>query len=288
MTGYGLTHFEDDEKSITVEIKSLNSKFTDLSVRLPRTLYNKEMEVRNLVSGLLERGKIAVTVDYARKSGTDTLMKVNEELFEKYYSELRALATKVNSPTSEIFRIALEMPEVMVPLEIEEEKEKAWNEIRKLIVGAAENCNEFRGREGADLSRKLVIYIRQIRESLKEIEKLDPERIKKIKSRIKGNLSEFPWKENLDENRLEQELVYYIEKIDISEEKVRLNTHLDHFTEILNDERSNGKKLNFISQEIGREINTIGSKAGDAAIQRQVINMKEALEKIKEQVLNIL
>ncbi len=288
MTGYGLSRFEDDEKSISVEIKALNSKYTDLSVRLPRSFYNNEMEIRNLITGLLERGKISITVDYARKSGTDTFMKINEELFEKYYREMNELAIKVGASTKDLFKIVLEMPEVMVPVEDQEEKERAWEEIRRLALKAAEACNDFREREGRELCKKLEHYVKQIRESLKEIEKLDPERMHKIKSRIKGNINDLPGKDSLDENRLEQELIYYIEKIDISEEKVRLSTHLDHFADILKDSRSNGKKLNFISQEIGREINTIGSKANDAAIQRQVINMKEALEKIKEQVLNIL
>ncbi len=288
MTGYGLARLEDEEKSITVEIKTLNSKYTDLSIRLPKSFYNMEMELRNLMTGLLERGKINVTVDYVRKSGADTFIKINEALFEKYYDELEELALKVEASTKDLFKMVLQMPDVMVPVENEEEKEEAWKEIRQLTIKAAEACNNFRIREGTELCKKLETYLNQIRQSLKEIEKLDPERMVRIKSRIQGNLSDLPGKDQLDENRLEQELIYYIEKIDISEEKVRLGTHLDHFAEILKDDQSNGKKLNFVSQEIGREINTIGAKANDAAIQRQVINMKEALEKIKEQALNIL
>ena len=288
MTGYGLARLEDDEKSIVVEIKTLNSKFTDLSVRLPKTLYNKEIEIRNLLTGLLERGKITVSVEYLRKRGSDTNITINEDLFKKYYQKLNDLATAVGTPTGEIFKIALQLPEVMVPLENESQKERAWGEIRGLVQEAAEKCNDFRMREGNELSEKLKSYIKQIRMPLTEIENLDPERVKRIKSRIKDNLNDLPGKEEIDENRLEQELIYYIEKIDISEEKVRLDTHLNHFIEILEEDWSNGKKLNFVSQEIGREINTIGSKANNAAIQRQVINMKEALEKIKEQTLNIL
>lgn len=288
MTGYGLARHEDEEKSIVVEIKTLNSKFTDLSVRLPKYLYNKEMEVRSLLSSLLERGKISASVEYVRKSGSDTLMKINENLFEKYFREIKNLALRVDSDTRDIFNIVLQLPEVMIPLENEKEKERAWAEIRKLVVEAAENCIDFRIREGAELHKKLESYIMKIRASLTQTEKLDPGRMERIKSRIKDNLNDLPGKDDLDQNRLEQELIYYIEKIDITEEKVRLSTHLDHFIEILNDKQSNGKKLNFVSQEIGREINTIGSKANDAAIQREVINMKEALEKIKEQVLNIL
>ncbi len=288
MTGYGLARLEDDEKSIVVEIKTLNSKFTDLSVRLPKTLYNKEIEIRNLLTGLLERGKISVSVEYLRKSGSDTNITINEDLFKNYYRKLNDLATDVGTPAGEIFKIALQLPEVMVPLENESQKERAWGEIRELVQKAAEKCNDFRIHEGNELSEKLQSYIKQIRMALTEIEKLDPERVKRIKSRIKDNLNDLPGKEEIDENRLEQELIYYIEKIDISEEKVRLDTHLNHFIEILEKDQSNGKKLNFVSQEIGREINTIGSKANDAPIQRQVINMKEALEKIKEQTLNIL
>lgn len=288
MTGYGLARLEDDEKIIVVEVKTLNSKFTDLSVRLPKTLYSKEIEIRGLLTNLLERGKIITSVEYTRKSGSDTILKINEVLFKKYYHELNDLATKVGTVTGDIFRIALQLPEVMVPLEDESEKEREWEEIRGLVLEATEKCNDFRIHEGKELSEKLISYIRQIRVLLAKIEKLDPERVKRIKSRIKDNLNDLPGKEDLDDNRLEQEIIYYIEKIDISEEKVRLGTHLDHFIEILEDNQSNGKKLNFVSQEIGREINTIGSKANDATIQRQVINMKEALEKIKEQVLNIL
>jgi len=288
MTGYGMARLEDDEKSIVVEVKTLNSKFTDLSVKLPKTLYSKEMEVRGLLTNLLERGKIIASVDYTRKSGSDTNIKINEDLFKKYYNELNDLAIKVNTDTGDIFRIALQLPEVMVPFENELEKERAWEEIRQLVLEAAGKCDDFRIHEGNELNEKLISYIKQIRVLLTEIEKLDPERVKRIKSRIKNNLNDLPGKEDLDENRLEQEIIYYIEKIDISEEKVRLDTHLNHFIEILEDDQSNGKKLNFVSQEIGREINTIGSKANDAMIQRQVINMKEALEKIKEQVLNIL
>jgi uncharacterized protein (TIGR00255 family) len=183
--------------------------------------------------------------------------------------------------------MALQYPEVVIPNENPTEKEKEWKAVRVVLMDAIRKCQAFREREGKALGKKLKSYAQNIRLHLDSVPQHEAQRVERIRERLKGNLKEFIGTEGIDANRLEQEIIYYIEKIDISEEKVRLNTHLDHFVEILQSEEANGKKLNFISQEIGREINTIGSKANDADIQRLVINMKEELEKIKEQAMNV-
>jgi uncharacterized protein (TIGR00255 family) len=288
MTGYGQASREDEQSKITVEVKTLNSKFLDISVRLPKILSEKEIEIRNLISEKLHRGKISVAIEYIHKSGADTLMNVNKDLFRMYYSELQRLAEEVDASKQDIFRMALQYPEVVIPNENPSEKEKEWAAVKSVLLEAIVKCNGFREREGKALGKKLKSYAERIRQQLETVPQYESQRVERIRERLKGNLKEFMGAEGVDLNRLEQEIIYYIEKIDINEEKVRLNTHLDHFVEILQSEETNGKKLNFISQEIGREINTIGSKANDADIQRLVINMKEELEKIKEQAMNVV
>lgn len=288
MTGYGSTSFSDDGLAINVEVRTLNSKFLDLSLKLPKAFTEKELLIRNLVSEVLQRGKVSLVVEYNNQQETSLKQQYNEELFMKYYEQLKRLSDRVIAPQDELFKLALNSPDVIVNAQPEGVEEEDWEKLLPLIKEALSKCDTFRTKEGAELQEKFVAYIHKIGENLAEIEKLDPIRVKRIKDRIKGNLSEVVEEEDLDKNRLEQEIIYYIEKLDITEEKVRLKSHLDHFMEILNDGKSSGKKLGFVSQEIGREINTIGSKANDAPIQKLVVGMKEELEKIKEQLLNVL
>lgn len=288
MTGYGQARFEDDQYAISVEIKTLNSKFLDVNIRLPKAFNDKEIPLRNLISEKLERGKVGLTFEFLNKSNTVSKVKINEALFREYYDKLLVLSDGVNSNSSDVFKMAIQFPEVIINQEDDSDRVKDWEILLSVISEALDNCNEFRSMEGEILSTNIQSYIESIQNNLNEVLELDPLRVERIRTRINGNLDEFVQREEIDINRLEQELIYYIEKLDISEEKVRLASHLDYFLEILNGPKSMGKKLNFIAQEIGREINTIGSKANDAAMQKLVVNMKEELEKIKEQLLNIL
>lgn len=288
MTGYGTAHFADDQMEVTVEVKTLNSKFLDLSIRTGKNFSDKEMEIRNLVSEELVRGKVAVNIDYQYNSADDMSVSFNKELFKNYYKELQILANEVDDNSQDLFRLAIQSPDVVVNESKNDELEGQWEIIKKILVQAINECNGFREEEGRALGDKLLSYIETIRQGLLKVIELDPERVNAIRNRITDNLSKFIDDEKIDKNRLEQELIFYIEKLDISEEKVRLTKHLDYYEDVLKSENFNGKKLGFISQEIGREINTIGSKANDAGIQQIVVGMKEELEKIKEQGLNLL
>lgn len=288
MTGYGSASYAQEGLSINVEVRTLNSKFLDLNLRLPRSFNEKEIEVRNAVNRKLERGKVSLSVDFSNENEISQKQTYNKELFKQYYNDLKKLADSVIASDLDLFRLALSSPDVIISTADEQLDAGLWEQIQQLINEALDGCDAFRKKEGAELQQKFEGYIATIEAGLKEVEQLDPKRIERIKSRIKGNLLEYVDEEGLDKNRLEQEIIYYIEKLDITEEKVRLASHLEHFKEVLQADQSLGKKLGFISQEIGREINTIGSKANDADIQRHVVTMKEELEKIKEQVLNVL
>ncbi len=288
MTGFGQTILNSGSLAISVEVKSLNSKSVDLSLRLPRKFSERELEIRTLVSDRLERGKISLTIDCQQAERTGIPLRYNEELFAAYYNELKRLADKVMAGYDNLFQLALSAPDVVISNGKDELDPTEWERVRLLIVEAIDKCEEFRVAEGKVLEGKLREYIETIAKGLVAVEEIDPKRIEKIRSRIKGNITEFFGSEGFDANRVEQEIIFYIEKLDIHEERVRLRTHLDYFLKALNDKQSNGKKLGFISQEIGREINTIGSKANDAEMQKHVVTMKEELEKIKEQLNNIL
>jgi len=288
MTGYGQARFEDEHYSISAEVKSLNSKFLDVTIRMPKSFNDKEILIRNLISEKLERGKVSLVLEFSNKLDSVAKVSINERLFHAYYDKLKKLSDGVESNSADLFKMAVMFPEVIETTEDDSHREEEWALIYPVIEKAIENCNNFREKEGTVLAENLAGYIKEIEKNLQEIKILDPLRVERIKSRLNENLKEFAQREELDVNRLEQELIYYIEKLDISEEKVRLASHLDYFSEILHNKKSMGKKMNFISQEIGREINTIGSKSNDAAMQKMVVNMKEELEKIKEQVLNIL
>lgn len=289
MTGFGLSTFSDEQSTITVEVKSLNSKFQDFTLRLPKVLSDMELEWRNLIADKLERGKVSFSVEYAKTGKAEIKQAYNKELFTAYYNELKKLADAVIAPSyDQIFQLALSSPDVIQNNGREEMATTEKEKIKVAVQQAIEKCNQFRLDEGKVLGEKIKSNIKTIRDGVAEVEKLDPSRVEKIRSRIKGNVSEFFNNESFDTNRLEQEIIYYIEKLDINEEKVRLNSHLDYFLKVMESKESNGKKLGFIAQEIGREINTIGSKANDAEMQKHVVMMKEELEKIKEQLNNVL
>ncbi|MBL7877778.1 MAG: YicC family protein [Cyclobacteriaceae bacterium] len=288
MTGFGQSVSSSGEATISVEVKSLNSKFFDLNLRLPKKYSEKELELRNLLAEKLERGKVSLSIDYQAELKQEVRQQYNEVLFESYYNELKKLADRVNGSYDSLFQMALSSPDVVQSNGKEELDPAEWERVLALLTQAINKCDHFRAEEGKSLEGKLAGYIENIKQGLKEIEAMDPKRIEKIRSRIKGNIAEFFGNEGFDANRLEQEIIFYIEKLDIHEERVRLITHLDFFLKIMAEKQSNGKKLGFISQEIGREINTIGSKANDAGMQKHVVMMKEELEKIKEQLNNVL
>ncbi len=288
MTGYGQARYEDDNYSINVEIKTLNSKFLDIGIRIPKAFNDKEILVRNLISEYLERGKVSMILEYTNKKDDTAKVNINEKLFRAYYDKLKSLSDSVEAKSEDLFRMAVQFPEVIETIEDDSNRESEWEIILPVIKKALENCNDFREKEGAVLTDNLKIYIKSIESNLEEVVQLDPLRVERIRARLNDNLKEFVTREEIDVNRLEQELIFYIEKLDISEEKVRLTSHLNYFSEILNSKQSMGKKMNFMAQEIGREVNTIGSKSNDAGMQKLVVNMKEELEKIKEQILNLL
>jgi uncharacterized protein (TIGR00255 family) len=289
MTGFGQATLNTGEVTITVELKSLNSKFLDFSLRLPKLFSEKEIELRNLIAEKLERGKVSLSIDYIQTGKQEVKQTYNQELFLAYFTQLKKLADGVNvANDSTLFAMALNSPDVIKNTNKEDFDPAEWDKVNKLIAKALDGFEQFRLAEGNSLEVKLVQYIESIRSCLLAVEELDPKRIEKIRTRIKSSITDFFGNEGFDSNRLEQEIIYYIEKLDIHEERVRLKTHLDYFLQGLLGVQSNGKKLGFLAQEIGREINTIGSKANDAEMQKYVVTMKEELEKIKEQLNNIL
>lgn len=287
MTGYGKAQAEKNNVLITAEVKTLNSKYLELNLRLPKAYTDYEMEVRHQLNHLLERGKANVVVDVQYIGITNTHVDYNQDLFLHYYQTLQQLAERVGAPQNDLFRLALQQPEV-VNTPVVEVGEDEWKLMEETIKMAVKQCDAFRIREGEALRYKLQAYATEIGRLLSEIERLDTGRIDNIRERLEKRVEELMTLDKMDKNRLEQEMFFYIEKLEISEEKVRLRTHLSYFEQTLQGRESNGKKLGFLSQEIGREINTIGSKANDAQIQLMVVQMKEELEKIKEQSLNIL
>ena len=285
MTGFGKASQELSDKTINIEIRSLNSKSADISLRLSSGLRNYELELRNEISKQLERGKIDLSI-FIESKKAEMPVEINVELAKAYHKQLKNLALELNEPIDNALQQVLKFPDVLKN-ERKETDENEWKLIKHCLNSALDELNNFRDIEGLSLKKDFEIRISKINTCLEEIKTLDLIRINTIKNRIKNNIEEVIGKSNLDENRFEQELIYYIEKLDINEEKVRLKTHLDYFIDTCN-EKSAGRKLNFISQEIGREINTIGSKANDAQIQKLVVLMKDELEKIKEQANNVL
>lgn len=279
MTGYGKAEVQTQNRKITIELKSLNSKSLDINARFPTMYKEKEMEVRKLLSRELLRGKIDLSF-FVEITGEETSTRINKGIVENYLDQLEGIRKE-----ADILSIAMRLPDVL-KTEREELDEEEWKKIEEGVSKAIEQLNEFRSSEGMELKRDFELRIATLEEKLKEVMEIDPERLETVRSRLEKAIQEI--KLNVDENRFEQELIYYLEKLDITEEKVRLNKHLSYFLFSLNEEMSNGKKLGFISQEIGREINTIGSKANYAPMQKIVVEMKDELEKIKEQLLNVL
>ena len=291
MTGYGIAHRETDHYTATVEIKSLNSKTLDLSLRLPRFLQDRELELRNLLGKSLIRGKINLNFEVSRTAGVRAATIFNREALVAAFQEVRAVAQELGLPTSEeTLLAALRLPGVLAGADhtAEPEVEITWDELLPLVHEALERINQFRRDEGQALTTEILGYIDHIRVALADVERHDPTRITQVRQRLQNHLAELASAENFNASRFEQEVLYYIEKLDIAEEKVRLINHLHYFTETVYLPEPTGKKLAFISQEIGREINTIGSKANDSTIQHLVVGTKEELEKIKEQINNIL
>jgi len=286
MTGFGNSAITTADATNTVEVKSLNSKFLDLTIRLPKKFSDKENEVRLLIADSLERGKISVLIESQKKNMNETILRFDETLFTANYSTLKKMADQVMAGYDRLFELALEAPGVKKSEAEEAEDPAEWETIVSNLKQAIALCNQFREAEGKVLGEKLQGYIEKIEQGLQQITLLEPARTQRIRTKLKENIEAL--KVEADSNRLEQEIIFYIEKLDIQEECVRLTTHLNYFLSILKEKGSNGKKLGFIAQEIGREINTIGSKANDAGIQKYVVEMKDELEKIKEQLNNVL
>jgi uncharacterized protein (TIGR00255 family) len=285
MTGFGKASIEFDTKTVHVEIRSLNSKGADINLRLSSIYRNFELELRNEISKQLERGKIDVSI-YVESKQEETPVEINSLLAKAYKHKLQNLATELNEPLTDVLHQVLKMPDVLKS-ERNQADENEWKQIKQAINQAISQLNNFRDIEGISLKKDFEERLAKINSCLNDLKTLDEKRLSTIKARIRTNLHEVISKDKIDENRFEQELIYYIEKLDINEEKVRLQTHLDYFLSTM-IEPSAGRKLNFIAQEIGREINTIGSKANDAHIQKLVVLMKDELEKIKEQCNNVL
>lgn len=287
MTGYGLASTDHENVKFAVEIKSLNSKFLELNLKLPRAFSEKELLLRNICSKEIERGKVSVSINIERSEENLKGATINAALLSKYYKQLEEINIQLGANSSNLLQAVLNFPEV-ISYSDEEVNENDWDILNNTFTKALESFNQFRIAEGVVLKTDLELRIKNILQFFSEIEVLEPLRIPQIRSRLNQFLEDNVGKINVDQNRLEQELIYYIDKLDITEEKIRLRSHCDYFIETLKSKDANGKKLGFISQEIGREINTMGAKANDAQIQQLVVGMKEELEKIKEQLLNVL
>ncbi len=287
MTGYGASVTDLANGKYTVEIKSLNSKFLELNIKLPKAFSDKEFFLRNECSKLLERGKVMLSISADVTDAGSKAATINKDLLQHYYTELKDVATLLGDDAKNLMSLALNLPEV-VKYDESSVSEEEWKLMLKTFYKAEANFQQFRADEGAVLEKDLSNRITNIVDLMNLVVRDEPNRIPAIKEKLNTMLADAVGKENVDQNRLEQELIYYIDKLDITEEKVRLKSHCDYFLETLKDKDANGKKLGFISQEIGREINTMGSKANDANLQRYVVGMKEELEKIKEQLLNVL
>ncbi len=281
MTGFGKSITQLPSKKVTIEIKSLNSKNLDVNARIPSQYREKELQLRNTISKSLTRGKVDFSL-YVEVTGEETTASVNRGVVKNYMQQLKSI---VDGDETELLKMAVRMPDA-VTTEREEIDESEFKAIEDAVIEALEEINQFRKDEGEALEKDLKLRVNNIEALLQEVLRIDPERVDAVKERLRKGIADL--KENVDENRFEQELVYYIEKFDITEEKVRLENHLAYFNESINSPDSNGRKLGFISQEMGREINTIGSKSNYAPMQQLVVQMKDELEKIKEQLLNVL
>ena len=286
MTGFGNAVAEFGSKTISVDIRSLNSKFFDLTLRVPSAYKEKDMEMRTMLGRELERGKVEVYISID-SSEPQRKSLINKDIVRQYHAELLSLNQELNIRTDDYLSTILRLPDA---LNMEEENfdEEEWKQISDTLQLALKAFNEFRNKEGKFMEKDLRERIDAIEENLKKIEPLEAGRIENIRRRLAEQMKESAAKDAVDKNRFEQEVLYYLEKMDITEEKVRLRSHCIYFLETMNDPQSNGKKIGFITQEMGREINTLGAKANDAAMQKFVVQMKDELEKIKELMMNIL
>lgn len=287
MTGYGKAEIVLSDKKVVVEIKSLNSKNNDSYVKLPNIYRSKELEIRQLINEKLQRGKIEVNLYYELNAGV-TPSSINKDLVKSYYNQLKEIKLELGQDsTDDLLAIVMRMPDV-IKQERNELDETEWEKIREIVLLAIENVELFRTQEGKALEKDILSNVEKITTGLGNVGVFENARIDKIKEKLISQLQELKIKEDYDKNRLEQELIYYLEKMDVSEEKVRLANHCKYFHETIKNEENAGKKLGFILQEMGREINTLGSKSSDSEMQKIVVSMKDDLEKIKEQILNIL
>lgn len=287
MTGFGKAEFEVNNKKIILELKSLNSKQIDISVRIPPVYREKEIEIRKELAEKMFRGKLDLTI-FVENHGEETNSKINEPVLKSYFATLQRINDELELPTDQTTMLAiLRLPDA-IKTEYETPGEEEWQIILENLHTAIQDIDNFRIAEGKALEEDIIANTRSIMDLLDEIEPFEKERIETVKNRLSENLGKLQLNESIDENRFEQELVFYLDKMDMNEEKIRLANHCHYFLETLAMPESNGRKLNFISQEMGREINTLGSKAYDSSIQRIVVKMKDHLERIKEQLLNVL
>ncbi len=287
MTGYGKSKISNDVADISAEVKTLNSKYLDVGIKLPRALSGYELDVRTMISDKLKRGKVNLVVEMVEKKTGVSGHQINENLLKSYFQTYQKIANELGESTSDLFRLAAQLPDVVQSTSANEVDAQLWTSVQSCIQQTLERCTSFRRQEGDALEKDIKKRAHQIAATLELIKSEVPRRNTHFRERIQSQLQEAA-QESMDENRFEQEMIYYLEKLDINEEIVRLSNHLTFFSEVLAESQASGKKLGFVSQEIGREINTIGAKANDAAIQHHVVAMKEELEKIKEQVLNVL
>ncbi|MCO5257889.1 MAG: YicC family protein [Lentimicrobium sp.] len=286
MTGYGKAVAKLNGKSVTLEIRSLNSKQLDLNLRLHPALRDNEPDIRSVVTRMLERGKVELTgnIDF---TGTDLPAAINRPVAISYYNELSSLARELGASEENLLSVVMKMPEV-TRLSKEEINGEDWGSIFTALNEALQQLDEFRKHEGELLEKDFILRIETIQSLLAGVEPFELNRNLQLREKLRNSFADFIENNNFDANRFEQEIIYYLEKLDITEEKVRLAKHCKYFLETLDEDAANGRKLSFVSQEIGREINTMGSKANDADIQKLVVRMKDELEKIKEQLANIL
>ena len=280
MTGFGKSVLSLADKHISIEIKSLNSKSIDINTRIPQVYREKELDFRKLIAEQLQRGKVDFSI-FIENTGTQTPSKINPNIVKSYIEQMRAI---VDGDLTELLKMAVRMPDALQTTSESISEEELANIFQHINLAIADLQN-FRSQEGKVLEKDFILRINNINRLLQEVQGMDEERLALIRERLEKAVADI---QNVDANRFEQELIFYLEKLDITEEKIRLKKHLDYFLETLHSEESNGRKLNFIAQEIGREVNTLGSKANFAPMQQLVVQMKDELEKIKEQVLNVL
>lgn len=286
MTGYGKAEIELKGSTYSIEIRTLNSKQMDINIRIPQVFKSKEVEIRNLLGQQLQRGKVDFNMANVSQKSNNNL-RLNQAIVKQYYTELTAMAKELGEETDNLLAVITRLPDVF-SAEEEEIGDNEWALLKKAIETATAQVNQFRTQEGRILAKEFRQHIEEILHLLQQVPQYEAPRIERIRERIQKSLEENFANVQYDKNRLEQEIIFYIEKLDITEEKIRLKKHCDYFLEVLQSEEKVGKKMGFVLQEIGREINTLGSKANDAAMQKLVVHMKDALEKIKEQMLNIL